>query len=111
MKNSFPLGKTKPNLNYAFLESCCSYGFCLKRACSQGIPTAGEQWGDQGDRARTEAVLPWPVSSAASISMSNEASGQDKAIFFSSVNSAWQWEQLLRKLFGEAGAFGRAVGS
>lgn len=97
-KNTFPLGKPKPNLNYAFLESCCSNGCCLKRTRSQHIPAAGERCGDRGDRACTEAALAvplWPVSCAASISVSDEVSGQDRAIFFSNANSAQQREQLL----------------
>lgn len=54
IKNTCPLGRTKSNLNYAFLESCSSNGCCLKGTGSQHIPAVGEQCGDQRDRPLVE---------------------------------------------------------
>lgn len=91
IKNTLPLGKTKPNLRYTFLESHCGNGCCLKCGCRQCFPVAGEWWGMEGTEGTKPALRPlWPSyrPSTASVLVSDEVTGQGKAIFLSSANSA-----------------------
>ena len=112
IKNAFPLGKPKPDPDYASLESCCSNSSCLKHARRQCIPATGE-----GTEGTEPASTPrWPCRCGLSRALlpsvpAMRCWGKIGPFFFSGANSARQREQLLRKLFGEAGDFGHAAGS